>query len=173
MTRYEAYIGDNWKELGMTNLVVARIRSESTVEFAVFLVDTFCLGIKDAVLEADVTEREFRAFLAGPIAQTSGQPFEAACAKKLIEGAIAYAETLGFAPHRDYRKARRVLSGLDASTCAEVFEYGEDGRPCYVRGPDDSDERVARVLALLKIKCGPDGFNYVDPEEDDEDVDGD
>jgi yecA family protein len=88
-----------------------------------------------------------------------------ACAKKLIEGAIAYAEDLGFAPHRDYRKARKVLSGIDAALCPTDFTYGRDGKPCYVAGPDDSEERVERVLAILESRCGPDGFGYVYPEE--------
>ncbi len=168
MTRYEAYIGDDWKEVGIANVVVAKIRADRLVEFGVFLVDLFCLGVKDAMLETEVTESEYRRFLSGAIAETIRLPFHPACAKKMIEGAIAYAETFGFAPHRDYRKARRVLSGIDASTCPEVFEYGEDGRPCYVRGPDDSEERVDRVLARLEMKCGLDGFNFVDPSDDGE-----
>ena len=172
MTRYEAFIGKDWKEHGMANIIVARLRSDRSPEFSVFLLDLFCLGVKDATHHTDKTESEYRDFLAGLPAEAFGQSIQPACAKKMIEGAIEYAEKFGFAPHRDYRKARRVLSGIDSADCPETYSFGEeDGRPCYVRGPDDSEERVDRVLALLERKCGVDGFTYVDPEDDEDEDD--
>jgi hypothetical protein len=172
MTRYEAYIGKDWKEQGIANIVVARLRSDQPPEFSMFLVDLLCLGVKDAMYHSDMTESEYRHFLTGPVAETLGLSIHPACAKKMIEGAIEYAENLGFAPHRDYRKARRVLSGIDAADCPEIFSFGEEnGRPCYVRGPDDSEERVDRVLSLLERKCGAEGFTYVDPEDDEDEED--
>ena len=169
MTRYEAYIGKDWKEQGMANVLVARLRSDRPPEFSVFLLDLFCLGVKDAMYHSDITESEYRDFLAGPISESLGLSIHPACAKKMIEGAIEYAEKFGFAPHRDYRKARRVLSGIESGDCPEIFSFGdEDGRPCYVRGPDDSEERVDRVLSLLELKCGPDGFGFFDESADEE-----
>ena len=169
MTRYEAYIGKDWKEQGIANIVVARLRSDRPPEFSMFLIDLLCLGVKDAMYHSDMTESEYRDFLTGPVAETLGLSIHPACAKNMIEGAIEYAEKFGFAPHRDYRKARRVLSGIDSAACPESYSFGEeDGRPCYVRGPDDSDERVERVLSLLERKCGLDGFTYVDPDDDED-----
>ncbi len=167
MTRYEAYVGKDWKELGIANVLVARIRPEKGVEFAVFLVDLLCLGVKDATYEEGLTDAEFRRYLDERVGENIREAIHPAFAKKLIDGAIAYAEGLGFLPHRDYRKARKVLSSLDASTCTETFVYGENGIPCYVRGPNDSEERVDRVLAVLEQKCGIGGFKFVDPTEDD------
>ena len=40
--------------------------------------------------------------------------------------------------------------------------------PCYVRGPDDSEARVERVLAMLEMKCGIGGFDFVDAPTDKE-----
>lgn len=34
-----------------------------------------------------------------------------AAARKLVEGAVAYAQSLGFAPVPDFKKASRVLGG--------------------------------------------------------------
>ena len=89
------------------------------------------------------------------------ETFDPACAKKLVEGALAYAESLGFAPARDFRKARRVLSGIDASACPLDFTFGRDGKPCYVEGPDDTPERVDRVLAVLNGRFGEDGYETI------------
>jgi hypothetical protein len=62
-----------------------------------------------------------------------------------------------------YGKARRVLSGIDPALCPADFIYGRDGRPFFVRGPADSDERVERVLAILEARVGPKGYGYKDP----------
>jgi hypothetical protein len=163
MERYEAVIEKNWREHGLAQLFVVRRRRDGVADIGFFLVDAWCLGVKDAFSDEDVPESALEAYLAERLPESGSERFHPACAKKLIEGAIAYAERLGIAPHRDVRKARRVLSGIDASLCPTEFTFGRDGRPCYVRGSDDSDERVDRVLTLLTARCGEDGYDFEDP----------
>lgn len=164
MTRYEAFIDKSWRKEGLAHLLVARIR-ESGVEIGVFLADLWCLGVKDAYFIDDATESDLAEILASNIPEAYRERIHPACAKKLIETAIAYAERLGFAPHRDFRKAKRVLSGLDPADCSEIFACGRDGKPCYVEGPDDTPERTEKVLAVLDAKFGPNGYDYVAHEE--------
>ena len=172
MTRYEAFIEKSWRESGLTQLLVARIRDDGRADIGFFLVDLWCLGVKDAFLHDDGSEALLRELLAGRMPEEFRERFHPACAKKMIDGAIAYAETLGFSPHRDYRKARRALTGLDASSCPETFTFGRDGRPFYVEGPNDTPERTERVLAILEARLGPDGFGY-EFIEDGDDLDAD
>lgn len=170
MERTEAVIEKTWREHGLAHLFVVRRRSDGSADIGFFLVDVWCLGVKDAFSDAAVPESELEAYIAERLPESGSERIHPACAKKLIEGAIAYAERLGIAPHRDFRKARRVLSGIDASLCPTDFTFGRDGRPCFVRGPHDSDERVDRVLALLTARCGEDGYDFEDDsaaEEDD------
>ena len=173
MTRYEAFIEKSWRESGVTQLLVARIRSDGRAEIGFFLLDLWCLGVKDAFLCADDTEAAFQLILSERLPAEFRERIHPACAKKLIEGALAYAEALGFAPARDYRKARRALSGLDATACPETFTFGRNGKPYYIQGPNDDSARVDRVLTVLKARCGADGFTYLltdadaDPETDD------
>ena len=169
MTRYEAFIEKSWRTSGITQLIVARIRADGSADIGFFLVDFWCLGVKDAFLEEDASESFLREFLTERLPEEFSERVHPACAKKMIAGAIAYAERLGFAPPRDYRKARRALSGLDATACSETFTFGRDGKPFYVKGPDDTPERVERVLALLEARCGPDGFGYELADEGDDD----
>ncbi|MEO7413796.1 MAG: UPF0149 family protein [Opitutaceae bacterium] len=171
MIRHEAHIEKNWRDHGLAHLLVARIRADGSADIGVFLVDVFCLGVKDAFLETDVPASMLQNFVALNLPEERRETISPACARKLIEGVIAYAEKLGFAPHRDHRKARRVLSGIEASACAEEFTFGCHGRPCYVQGAEDDEARVERVLAILEARCGPDGFDYelADEEEPSED----
>jgi len=161
MSRYEAFIEKGWGETGLAHLIVSRVRDNGYADLGTFLVDLHCLGVKDAAFGADFYETELEQFVKDRIPEDFRERMHPACAKKLIEGALEYAKSLGFAPHRDYRKARRVLSGIDASLCPREFTYGRDGRPCYTRGPDDSDERVERILQILEARCGADGFDYM------------
>ncbi len=160
MTRYEAFTSSNWRASGIAQVVVARIRDDGRAEIGFFLVDHWCLGVKDAYLRDDSSESELRELLRDQLAEEDRERIHPACARKLIEGAVAYAESLGFAPHRDFRKAKRVLSGLSAPDCPETFTYGRDGKPFYVEGPDDPSDRTERVLASLTRRFGPDGFGF-------------
>ncbi len=161
MTHYEAYIDTDWRDYGLAHLLVVRRRDHGSADLAVFLVDVWCLGIKDAYGEFDVTEAFVKELVEERLPEDQREAIHPTCAKKLIDGALAYAEQFGFAPHRDFRKARKVLSGLDASHCPTEFTYGRDGRPCFMRGPDDSDERVDRILAILTARCGEGGYDFM------------
>lgn len=172
MTRYEAYIQKDWREHGLAPVVVVRIRSADSADYGLFLVDTWCLGVKEAWGESDIPPAAINEMLDSHILAELRESIHPSCAKKLIEGAVAYAEALGFAPHRDFRKAKRVLSGIDAALCPVEFAFGREGRPCFVQGPHDSEERVERVLAMLDVRVGLGNYDYqlVD-EGDDEDGD--
>ena len=168
--RYEAYIRKDWREVGQAYVVAARIRDNGRVELGAFLLDLWCLGVRDAVFADNYSDREFREDLEQHLPDDQREPFHPAMAKKLVEGAVEYAQKLGFAPHRDYRKACRVFNGINAAACPETFTYGKDGKPMFISGESFSQERIARVLAILEARCGKDGFHYVcqveDPEAD-------
>jgi hypothetical protein len=160
MKRYEAFITKNWRATGLVNVAVARIDDNGNAILGSFLVDYFCLGVKDAFFLDDLTEGELREIIEERFPDGEMERMHPAWAKKLIEGAVAYAEGLGFAPHRDYRKARRALNGIDTDVCTETFVYGDKGRPHFVQGHMDDDERAARVHAILEARLGPDGYYF-------------
>jgi hypothetical protein len=160
MKRYQAYITKNWRDLGLANVVVVRIDDGSGTSAGFFLVDFFCLGVKNAWLLDDTDEGELEEMMETHFPESSMETMHPAWAKKFIEGAVAYAGRLGFEPHRDFRKARRVLGGIDAGVCTETFAYGDNGRPHYMQGQNDDEERVRRVLAVLDARCGPDGYQF-------------
>ena len=101
MTRSEAFIEKSWRTTGLAQLLVARLRDDGRTDIAFFLVDLWCLGIKDAFLHDDATEAEFRALITERIPEADRERLHPACAKKLLDGAIAYAERLGFHPYAD------------------------------------------------------------------------
>jgi hypothetical protein len=123
-------------DMGLGQMVLARRAPGGKIACAVFLVDVFCLGVKDAfwrmlsVAEYEETIDEIGRF-------GSLQPVAPEYFAKLLTGAVEYAKSAGFFPHPDYRGARLLLAGIDPSQCDEEFEFGHEGKPFYVEGPND------------------------------------
>jgi hypothetical protein len=148
---------------GMGYVLVSRELPSGAVAFAAFLVDMYCLGVKNAMYNV-LSRTEYdqnihsRLFFAGVRI-----PLRPECARKLVEGAVEYARELGFAPHSDYRQARLLFGDIDAAACSQKFEYGRDGKPLFIAGPHDSPARCRQIAQLLVARHGPDGAHYVIP----------
>ena len=131
---------------GMGQLVLSRRMPNGFMATAVFLVDSYCLGVKNAfwkVLNEGQTEDLIHKM-------SQQQPLETVTPEHLVKvarGAVAYALNLGFPPHPDYRHAGLLLEGIDPSLCSDTFEFGKDGKPLYIRGPG---ENMAQATAIMQ-----------------------
>jgi hypothetical protein len=153
---------DLWTQ-GLGWVCLSRELPSGQVAFVVFLVDRYCLGVKD--VQADVGGRYA---YEDQIVSKARRDFTVremspAAVRKLVEGAVAYADALGLHPHPDYARARHIFGSIDAADCTEEFEFGKDGKPFFVAGPNDTPERCRRILKTLEEACGPDGFHYLIP----------
>jgi hypothetical protein len=72
----------------------------------------------------------------------------------LVFGAVDYAQSFGLSPHSDFRHARRLLDGIDPTLCADRFEFGQDGKPLYIRGPYESPEKANLIAARINDAGG-------------------
>jgi hypothetical protein len=77
-----------------------------------------------------------------------------------VEGAVHYAKELGFSPHRDYKDAKEIFGDVDSSECSVEYTYGMNGKPYYVRGPNESIPQAKRIVDQLKKRCGPGNYEY-------------
>ena len=157
----DAFALDGLWDSGIGHVLLSRRLPDGKVAVGMFLVDRYCLGVKDAmwrILSLDDYRRELlgRISRAGKLIEISPE-----FARKIVEGAVRYAGDLGLPPHRDYHKAGRIFGSLDASASDENIEFGQDGRPLFVPGPNDSSLRIAHVIATLRASCGDGNSNYV------------
>lgn len=150
-------VPDTLFENGIGNIIVARDLPTGDVAVGVFLADVFCLGIKDAFLRS-LNLFEYKDFIDE---NPEGRYVEVApaYAKKLIDDLLSYAETLGFRPHKDYKKAKYMFGNVNSSESNEVFEFGQEGKPHYMSGPYDSPQKIERIRKTLTKSCGEDGYN--------------
>jgi hypothetical protein len=144
---------------GFGQVVVSR-RAGGQILVAVFLLDVFCLGAKDAFIRP-LSGALYEELLEGIRGDGPLKQVEPACARKLVESAVAYARGLGLPPHKDYAKASRIFGDIDADACPQSFDFGRDGKPFYSAGPYDSPVFIRRVMRTLEQHCGADGFHYL------------
>jgi hypothetical protein len=161
---YECYaaddIFDRERDQGMGHVIVSRL-SGGQVAAGIFLIDAFCLGVKDAFAFFRSREDFHNALLPGLSQNARLRKVEPAYAKKLILDAIAYARNNGFEPHKDYNLASKVLRDIDETACKTEFTFGKDGRPLYIAGPNDSEARSKQVIDTLQRRFGSGGYHYL------------
>jgi hypothetical protein len=142
---------------GLVGVMVARLDRASRVTVCGYLVDVYCLGVKNTIgpqtigssAVAGYASRYFRAFGCTP----RSVPLE--LAQHLVHGAVAYARGLGFEPHPDFASTSAYL-GVAAGVCP--IRFGRDGNPFFISGPDDD---ARRVVDTLETRVGAGGYHYV------------
>jgi hypothetical protein len=159
---YGCWVMNGWEEAGITPVVVARTYENDRIMFACYMVDMYCLGIKDAYTRVDYSKDRFKRDLPMFCANDP-----VACsvefAHEIVYGALEYAKKLGFDPHPDFykHKADLMLDPPDAHPRENNITFGKDGKPLYIAGPKDSKMKSRFVVDTLMRTCGQGNFDYI------------
>ena len=156
----EALVPANLFEVGIGNLFFSRPLPGGRVAVGCFLLDVFCLGVKNALMSTMPRDEYARRRRNWSTAETL-QPVSAACFRKLVEGGVAYARDLGFSPHRDYAEASQVFGEVETTACPTRFEYGHEGKPFYVSGPHETARQVEAIVEQLEQRKGAGNYHYL------------
>lgn len=144
---------------GIGEVAIVRRKNGDTSEVGLFLVDVHCCGIKRTIYEL-VANRVLNEILSRSFSDIIASEVPAGRARHLVESAVRYAANHGLSPHSGYKKACRVLGGLEAVAPEVPWHFGEDGVPLYVQSHYDSGAKVEHIIRCLSAHCG-DKFNYL------------
>ncbi len=141
---------------GVALVVVAKPHGYDRLAMCSYLVDTWCLGVKNAMGPKRLGRRELEALRRQCYApwQSHGIPIRLELAQHLVLGAAEFARRLGFDAHRDFQRARSLLGSWEGPS---AITFGHDGKPHYINGPYEDPRRV---LATLERAVGRGGFHY-------------
>jgi len=145
---------------GMGTVTVVRKLSLGRYGLAVFLLDMWCLGVKDAFFRVADAE-QYEAFQVSSEAAGATEAIEPARARRLLHDAAAYGAANGFPPSENFAEIERMFG--DVAPAGARFVFGRDGKPDYVAGPRDSRSRIMRIRAVLERRFGLDGFHFTIP----------
>lgn len=152
---------------GLAKVVVARSERDDRFEACAYLVDYWCLGVKDAIEPRTLSTSEY-AYMLDKLYEAEvqgiadGEPLPEAWvdislaqAQAIVFKAVEYAAKLGFQPHPDFEKAKPFLGEWDGEL---QLTFGRNGQPFYRSGPYDNYQAI---LATLDRTVGKDNFDYI------------
>ncbi len=130
---------------GVVGVLLARGERNRNVSVCGYLVDVYCLGVKNAFGPRRMRGGELTSFVRTFFCpwDSGGVPAPVELARELVLGAVEYARALGFAPHRDFERARGHLGAWEGPG---AIRFGCDGKPSFTQGPYDDPGTVLRTL---------------------------
>ncbi|WP_204140808.1 DNA-binding response regulator [Halomicronema sp. CCY15110] len=143
---------------GFAEVIMARQERNRIVSTA-YLVDYWCLGVKDVIPPRTRHKSDYERFKHACIERFK-EPFidiSLAQAQAIVYGAADYARGLGFEPGRDFDQKAQMQLGPKPETLIPI-EFGKNGKPMYFRGPYDDAEKIIKTLTA---NVGPGNFGSV------------
>ena len=144
-------------DTGFAVVTVARQPGFNRIVFCNYLVDIWCLGVKDASGPRKVAVEDYKDFIDYAYQPFEGGPVEIPLelAQAIVFGGAEYAAHLGFQPHRDFEKARPLLGEWSGQP---ALNFGRNGKPFYFVGPYDNPNKI---LKTLRETVGEGNFDYL------------
>ncbi|BCG64258.1 MAG: hypothetical protein methR_P2031 [Methyloprofundus sp.] len=161
---YECLIPNNLFEAGIGNILISRVSPQGEVAVCSFIVDVYCLGIKNVLFKTMPIPEYENVFKPGIVKSHGDYAFskiKPACAKKLIESAAEYAKDLGFSTHENYQSVKTIFGEEKFGRCWTRYRFGKDKMPHYIKGPNESTADANRIVATLNKSCGAGNFHFM------------
>ena len=153
----DCFINENHDEFGLAHIVVTRLHKGGRKTIGSYMVDTYCLGVKDAFYRVRMEDYEYENYINALEKEFPLKKISYNEAHNLIYGAIEFAYEAGIAPCKDFALAKYILEEDTEAIPLIEYEYGKDGKHLLVvRSREEAD----RYLPALSANLGSD-FNYI------------
>ncbi|HEX4796844.1 MAG TPA: hypothetical protein VH370_23840 [Humisphaera sp.] len=129
----ECWINANWREQGIASLLVLGHARGGSHVFAAFLIDIWCVGLKDAYGQNGVSRLDFekdilkRANEAMPMIR-----FDATKARQLVASSMRFSRQNGFKLPAHYDRWAAIFGDLGDISSADLSSFGRDGKLFYM-----------------------------------------
>lgn len=145
---------------GLASVIVMRHMPNDFWIAGIYVVDIWCLGVKDTFIMDGKTRREIEARITRDGMEFKPLSYEDA--RSLVFGAVRYAQGLGFKPHADFNIARNFIE--PQRSFADTYTFGHNGKPLFIEGPYDRTERDYRYIISQVNKASGNTFTTSDME---------
>lgn len=129
----ECWVNKDYRDQGMASVLVLGHAGGDHYAFAGFLVDVWCVGLKDAWGRPDLSRMEFEEELLGRIG--SAMPMKKIDADELrrfIAASIRFTRQNGFKLPPHYERWTSMLGDLGDINSADISDFGKDGKLFYM-----------------------------------------
>lgn len=159
---HKCFINAEWKRSGLANVFVSRQKPNGQLIVGVYIVDIFCIGIKDTFYRIDISEQEYEQLLDAysKINIASKMiPISAELAFNIVYGAAEYAEDIDLNPHKDFKTTVSILDDIEEVDYLEI-DFGREGKPTYILRSGDKNSK--KYYKLLLKNPGQGNFNFIE-----------
>lgn len=170
----KCYVGDDIEKMGEAHIIVSRKHTGGRVSMAVFLVDIWCVGVKDSFYRLRMEDYEFQDLIDSYSMGLRECSYEEA--HNWIYGAVAFAEDAGIKPDKSFNITRYMLEEDDDNIPLIEYDFGKDGKHFLMAA---SHLEASRYLPLMEKNLGKGNFDFAIDTDDslfgheDDEEDGD
>jgi hypothetical protein len=163
---YKCYVTEDYAESGIANVIVSRKHKNGNITAGFYLVDLFCLGVKDSMYFFNLPEDEFTEGMLEKY--DSLEEVSYVFAHNLIYGADIYCEEIGLTSHKTFKLTQNILEEDTEDIELMEFEFGRDGKPHLMVNPIENRNKEVKILEKT---LGKNGFTvtYANEFNDDDD----
>jgi hypothetical protein len=157
----ECWISASWQkeDPGLVEILLARQQPDGNICFGVYLVDKYCLGLKNTFANAGFSRSRYQNEVRNKIfRETKPQACPVELAHQMIYASIEYAARFGFEPEKDFALSQYMLAPRGELEEPYQLTFGKNGKPFFVAGPHDN---AARILKQLEKTAGPGNYDYL------------
>lgn len=148
---YKCYKGETIGDSREMSIMVIRKHAGGTYTLATFMLDRWCLGVKDAIWQFSIPEDEMLDFVnhfATHIDQWT--KIEYVEAHNWVYGALDWATNAGINPCKDFALARYILEEDDDNVELQEYEFGYNGEYCLMaKSHKEADKYIPTLTKTL------------------------
>jgi hypothetical protein len=140
-------------DAGAGAAVLVRGASREEQHVACFMLDTFCLGVKDAFFRH--LDRQDADFMLEALETADAmKPTDPGALRKLLHDLVAWSELNGFPPHGDYARVEALFGDTELADHDYLPSFGHEGRVLYIPGPSESAAQIRRRTEVIRARFG-------------------
>jgi len=160
---HETFVLPEWNESGITQVIVSKKMPGGNFIIGTYLVDLYCLGLKDSAWYFNQSSVEYKQLMDLFIERFGElETCTVEFANNLIFGAIDYAEEAEIKPHKSFSITEYILNPELIDDGIDELEFGKDGKHFFVAGPYDKTDFI---IGKLNRTLGKDNFLFMVSEE--------
>ncbi len=136
------YINEGWQEDGKASMYVLRRAPGGGHALGGYLVDLWCMGLKDAWGRLDIPYEEFRSRVLDSDSPVAMEPIDLATVQQLVAGGIRFARDNGFRLPPRYERWTALLGDIGNPDQADLSRFRLNGRLNYMGSHEDLKRRL-------------------------------
>jgi hypothetical protein len=156
----ECWISEGWKGggSGLVQILLARQQPNRKICCGSYLIDQYCLGLKDTFAKTNVSPDRYQELYASMDSRMKMTKCPIELVHQMVYAAIDYATQFGFQPQSDWAQSQYVLELRGELEEPYQLTFGKDGKPFFISGPYDN---VEQIMKQLDKTAGPGNYDVL------------